>query len=322
MKIAFHDTHLGIRGTSVAMYDYANYNEILLKDQHGLPNSSIIVVPENSSQNDSLGVERFKSRFQVFTYKDLNDLENILEREKCDMLYCIKYGHNDNVFSRRIKTVIHCVFDMSQPHGDVYAGVSQAVAEKYNKTLFVPHMISLGNEACGNLREQLGIPSNSIVFGRYGGMDTFDLPFCRRAIVDIVNSFENIYFLFSNTPEFYKHQQIKYVSKMVDEKEKLKFIQTCDAYIECGSMGHSFGLAIGEFSVVNKPIIAYKGIAQGNGIWNDAHIKILKEDGIYFTNEIEFFHILTTFIPYKARNCYTDYSPEKAMSIFEKVFIN
>ena len=37
-------------------------------------------------------------------------------------------------------TCVHCVFDLSEPHGDIYAAVSETLAKKYNKTVFVPHM--------------------------------------------------------------------------------------------------------------------------------------------------------------------------------------
>lgn len=323
MRIAFYDTHMGIRGTSVAMYDYANYNEELLN------NTSIIIIPQDDrGQNDPLGIEKFTTRFPVFRYKTLEELEKVLEDEKCDVLYCIKYGTNDGIFSKRIKTVIHCVFDMTQPHGNIYAGVSEALATKYNQSIFVPHMISLEPSTTGeNMRKQLGIPEDAIVFGRYGGYDTMNLLFCWRAIKMIVSNFPNIYFLFANTPERIIHPNVKYVPKMIKNEDKNRFIQTCDAHIECGSMGHSFGLAIAEFSVNNKPIIAYYNRNINiSSIWNDSHIKILGNKGIYFSDERDFFHILTTFDPseYKGKdmNCYREYTPQKVMQIFKEVFLD
>lgn len=326
MKIAFHDTHIGIRGTSVALYDYAYYNEEILK------NKSIIIVPsiEKNSENDILGFEKFSKRFQIFIYNNHEELENILKKEKCDILYCIKYGKNDNIISKKIKTVIHCVFDMSDKHGDVYAGVSKTLAEKYNQNLYVPHMIGLKVQY-ENYREKLNISQNSIVFGRYGGLDTMNLDFCWRAIENILKNFDNIYFLFMNTPKKFEHEKIIYLPKTSKDIEKSKFIQTCDAYIECGSMGHTFGLSIGEFSIHNKPIIAYLGnkinyVDGTKNLWNNAHIEILGDRGIYFRDEKEFFHILTTFDPKKYEkmnlNCYEEYSPENVMEIFKKIFID
>lgn len=321
VKIAFQHDHIGIRGSCVALYDYANHNEKILK------NESIIVVPiSNHPANDRDAIKKFTDRFKVYWYRDMDHLEKILIDEKCDIYYSIKYGHRDEL-PKNIKTVIHCVFDMSQPHGDVYAGVSEALADKYRSNTFVPHMISLQPSSDGrNLRKELNIPEDSIVFGRYGGEDTFNIPFCWRAIDMIVKYCPNIYFLFGNTPQVIKHNNIKYIDKVITEVEKNRFIQTCDAHLECGTMGHSFGLSIAEFSINNKPVIAYKKtIHNDNQIWNDSHIKILGDKGIYFTNEMEFFHILREFDPknYKEdMNCYRDFLPDKVMQIFKKVFID
>jgi hypothetical protein len=113
---------------------------------------------------------------------------------------------------------------------------------------------------------------------------------------------------------------------MYKDIDKNKFIQTCDAHIECGSMGHSFGLAIAEFSVNNKPIIAYLGHKNNSQIWNDSHIKILGDKGIYFSDEKDFYHIITNFDPeeYKNKdvNAYKKYSPENVMKIFKEVFLD
>ena len=112
MKIAFYTPQLDLRGSCNAVYNYANYNETLLF------NKSVIVIPENSLYNEH-AYFRFKNRFQILTYKSLEHLETIIS--DCDVLYCIKYGTfaQNNVLSKNIKTVIHCVFDMSEPHGHV-----------------------------------------------------------------------------------------------------------------------------------------------------------------------------------------------------------
>lgn len=335
--IAFHSNILCVRGTSVAMYDYAHYNEKLLC------NKSLIIFPrKNITQCDIAGLLNFMKRFYIRTYDGLGELEKILEEEKCDILYCIKYGRNDGIFSRRIKTVIHCVFDMTEPHGDVYAGVSEALARKfggYCKMVYVPHMIGLrpesvqtsdgilergreGKEHFPDLRTELGIPESAVVFGRYGGMDTFNIPFCWEAIREILEKRSDIYFLFINTPREIEHKNVMYLQKVVTSFEKNRFIAACDAYLECGTLGHSFGLAIGEFSINNKPIIAYLS----DNLWNTSHIEILGDRGIYFGNKEEFYQKLNNFSKsdYIGRdmNCYKQYSPENVMQLFEKVFIN
>jgi hypothetical protein len=314
MKIAFHTNKLCVRGTSVAIYDYAKYNEEILR------NESIILIPESSiPECEPISLTRFSNRFLVKTYRDI---EQTLKDLNCDMLYCIKYGLNDGIFSKNIKTVIHCVFDMSQKHGDIYAAVSSTLAKKFNQSVFVPHMISLKKIHDRNLKTLLGIPESAIVFGRYGGVDTFNITWCWDTIEKIVRERSDIYFLLNNSVKFHEHPQIKYYKNIVSEDDKNKFINTCDAYIECGTLGHSFGLAIAEFSTFNKPIIAYFG----SNVWNTAHFDILGDNGIYFRNEVEFYHTLNTFRKEhyigKDLNFYKEYTPENVMRKFQEVFLS
>jgi len=83
VKIAFHDMSLSVRGSSIAVYDYAHYNETILL------NSSIIIIPY-SDNNDPVVLKKFSSHFPLFFYNTQEELESILTREKCDILYCIK----------------------------------------------------------------------------------------------------------------------------------------------------------------------------------------------------------------------------------------
>ena len=138
MLIAFNSPQLDLRGTCVALYDYARYNQLLFGY------SSIITLPSSSKGiNEPSIVLKFCKLFEILYYDDLFHLERQLLEKRCNLLYCIKYGKNDGFYLTSIPTAIHCVFDMSEPHGYVYAGVSETLAKKFHKTLFVPHMIGL-----------------------------------------------------------------------------------------------------------------------------------------------------------------------------------
>ena len=314
LTVAFHTDQIDVRGTCVSLYDYAHHNETLLGNK-----SVVVTSTEHMHRNDMIAVDKFRKRFPVFFYTGREHLEEILVGEKCDVLYCIKYGTNDGFVSNKVKTVVHAVFDLSQPHGEVFAVVSKNLADKYNYPLHVPHMISHKPSATGeNLREELGISITDIVIGRYGGQDTFNLEFVRQSIKNIVRTRSDIYFLFINTPVFDTHKQVIFMDKIVTEDEKNKFICTCDAHLEASTLGHTFGLAMGEFSVNNKPIIAYNG-----KMWNTNHLDILKDKGIYFKNAEEFEEVIKNFKPIvgKDLNCYKDFSPEIVMEKFQKVFL-
>jgi len=312
MRIAFHTPQLDVRGTCVAIYDYAHYNETLLN------NRSIIILPELSN-NDEMIMNKFYNRFQIITYGKNRSLEDAIEG--CDVLYCIKYGKKDRIISTKIKTVVHCVFDMTEPHGDVYAGVSSTLARKFNNSVFVPHMVGLKPDIGGdNMRKELGIPKNAVVFGRHGGQDTFNLDFAINGIQEILDATNNIWFVFVNTPKYWDNKRVIYINKIIYNSEKNRFINTCDAHLECGTMGHTFGLSMAEFSVNNKPIISHKG-----NTWNTAHLDILGDKAIYFDTKTNFIEALTTFVPKvwekRDNNCYRNYTPENVMGQFNSIFL-
>jgi hypothetical protein len=317
MIIAFHTPQIDIRGSCVAIYDYAHYNEKILG------NKSIIVVPSislSNGKNQQIAVQKFEKRFDVFYYTSDYDLENILSN--CNIIYYIKYGKNDGFLSKKIKNVIHCVFDLSDPHGEVYAAVSYTLAKKFEKELFVPHIVGLeSSKTKENLRDILCIPKDAIVFGYHGGYECFNIDFVKEVVKDIVRERKDIYFVFINIEKFDNHSQILFREKIVDPDDKNKFISTCDAMLHAQKLGETFGLSIAEFSINNKPIITY-----GGAVWNDTYKNILKEKGIYYTNYFELYNILSNFDKelYKDKdlNCYKEYSPEIVMKKFKEVFID
>ena len=319
-KIAFHIYFFCVRGTSTALYDYANYSESILQCE------SICVVPKSSikeNKNVDIALKKFQKRFKIFYYDDMLDLDNILEKEDCDMLYVIKYGSNDGVYSSKIKTCVHCVFDMSQNHGDVYAGVSEQIALKFgNNNLYVPHMVIEPFQNKENLREELGIPLESKVFGYHGGSDSFNIQFAINAVKKASRLFSDVYFLFVNIPRFDNNNpKIIFLKKIVEIEDKAKFINTCDCCLEAQSLGQSFGLSLSDFSVNNKPIITYGGI-----VLNDNYKRILGDKATYYYEEEGLIEILKKFnkedYENKDLNCYKEYSPEKVMKIFKDIFLS
>lgn len=314
VKIAYHTPSIDVRGTCVSLYDYAHYAETLLGYK------SIVVVPK-SAEVDPEALRKFVNRFRVLFFEDMKELDKILIQESCDILYCIKYGKNDGVVSNTCKTAVHCVFDLSEPHGDAYAAVSSTLAAKFKYPDHVPHMIGLRPSQTGeNMRAQLHIPEDAIVFGRHGGQDTFDLQIAKAAISQIVRTCPDRYFVFLNTPAFDSHPNIHFLSSVVDPDDKNRFICTCDAMIHAQSLGETFGISIGEFSVNNKPVITYSG-----QVWNDHYRAILGDNAIYYSNKDECYTALHDFDPKKYEtmdnNYYREYTPEKVMKVFDKVFV-
>lgn len=329
MIIAFHLNTFGIRGSEIAVYDYALYNESILG------NKSIIVVPSNyKNHKDVQGniyydlkiEDKFRAKFPVFVY-DLSNLDEILKIINCDVLYNLKSGEKDSILSKVCYNCVHCVFVANEyeKHGFVYASISESVngknfrGENTNYTgSVVPHIAPMLPNINGNLREELNIPRESVVFGCYGGKETFNISFVQETINSISN--KNIIFLFMNINRFGNSPNTIFLPKETDVIYKAKFINTCDAMIHARELGESFGLAISEFSQKNKPIITYKSDNQKKEEHTEHH-RILGKNGIYYSNREELKNILTSFKPYRAENCYTEFSAENVMIQFDNIFL-
>ena len=98
----------------------------------------------------------------------------------------------------------------------------------------------------------------------------------------------------------------------------MKFINTCDSMIHARMEGETFGLAIGEFSYLNKPVITTISNI------DNAHINLLGEKAILYNSKESLINILLTFEKnnYLNRdlNAYKEYTPEKVMKQFFSVF--
>jgi hypothetical protein len=320
--IVFWDNCLSERGTTVSLFNYAFYNEKLLG------NKSVVMYNSTRHENDINVIQNFKKHFMTIGVSNFKFVDAILSHIKADIFYIIKAGSWDNQISKVCKTVVHCVFHCNQPHGNVYAGISNWINGNPNKVVpVVPHMIDLPSDTNENFRNKLGIPEDSVVFGRHGGYDQFDIQFVRDIVFKVASENPNIYFLFLNTAKFCNDlPNIIHLEKIIDIDDKVKFINSCDAMLWARQGGESFGLAIGEFSIKNKPVFVTDskeefGINKGD----IAHVYLLKDKGIWY-NRGNLEYLLKSFDRNEASkynwNAYEDYTPEKVMNIFKKIFID
>ena len=317
MRIGFHSEQLGIRGTEVALYDYAKYNRELLG------NESIILYPSNASSNDPSIKVKFSKQFSVYGYRDHRDINTICDMENLDAVYYIKSGQNDGKNSNR-KNLIHAVFRAYDPHGDRYAYISKWLSDHINKiakasTSYVPHIVTLP-EPNDNFRQKWNIPQDALVIGRYGGLAEFDIPFVKTGIYKYLNKNSNCYFVFVNTLKFIDHPRVLFLPPILDFQEKANFINTCDAMIHARSAGESFGLAMCEFLYGNKPVFAWNGGRDAN------HLNVLDETGLLYNSEED---LLTKF-QMLADGYYSGiewnklvipFSPKNVMKRFNKIFL-
>lgn len=309
-KIAFHSNQLGIRGTEVAMYQYAKYNEEILG------NKSVIVSFPN---RDHGAIEKFRDRFEV-VLMEWWEYESYLTQNNFDYLYLIKMGTNDGYCLQTIPCLIHAVFRFNDPHGHKYFYVSDWLAKDQGydpETHSLPHICERLPQSEYNFREKHNIPSTARVFGCYGGSTEFNIESTKRAIRKAVEDHDDIYFIFMNIQEFADHPQIKFFPGNYDLKEKSAFVDACDAMIHARSGGETFGLAVSEFALSNKPVITYELSGERS------HLDILGERAILYKGYedlLDIFKNLPSFIKYTDYDLpYKQFSPELIMKKFEKL---
>jgi hypothetical protein len=316
MKIGFHTNGLSLRGTEIALYDYARHNQDLLGNQ------SVVFYRKNNPVEQSV-YEKFSKQFSLRPYDGQRELNHLIEQEKIDLTYFIKSGERDDAICESSPSLIHAVFPTKPEefHGDKYAFVSQWLSKEYsnNKIPFVPHMIELPNHD-GNLREELHIPETATVLGWYGGSDSFNLDFVKKEVLTAVQKRKDLYFLFMNMPPFAQHERLLFLPGNSDLIYKVKFINTCDGMLHARGIGESFGLACGEFSIKGKPVITYALSPQRS------HIEILGDKAILYKGKKDLASIFQDFNReiQKEKNwdAYSqNFCAKEVMRQFQQVFI-
>ena len=315
IKIGFWSNQLCERGTEIALYDYAYYNQKIFG------NKSYIFYEKNNTNNNQSVIDKFKNEFDIIGVNNFDEVDKYLTENDIRILYNIKSGDNDKKLSKVANNVIHCVFTCSEPHGEVYAAVSSSVSYYNNNIPILPHIVDLPYHE-ENMRKELNIPENAVVFGRHGGKGQFDIRIVQEIIYNIAKSNPTIYFIFVNTYTFCETlPNIIHLDTIIDPNLKRKFINTCDAMIWARSDGETFGLSIAEFSICNKPVIA-------TNIGYDAHYKLLNNYGLWYSTTDELInhikYIKTTDKNELQRidwNAYKEYTPDNVMKKFHKIAI-
>lgn len=303
LKIAFMSNQLDNRGTGNALFNYAHYNETILG------NESLIFTLYRGNHDDE-AVSRFKRRFEV----------NFVEEQKYfrgfDALYHIKSGANDG-FDVSVPYWVHAVFD-NDPHGTVYATISPWMGQRFRLPV-VPHIVETSPWITTDLRDELDIPKDAVVFGRHGGADSFDINFVHYAIGEYVRRKHSpeVYFLLMNTDRFDRHPNIIHIPATVNPISKQEFINTCDAMIHARSRGETFGIAVGEFAINNKPIITYSESHEKAHLQELGHFALTYDSAPTVIEQFDKV-VRGPLISWG----YGQYTPENVMAKFKEVFID
>lgn len=307
---------MSFRGAEIAVYDYAFHNQAILQNES-------LIFYKSKYQSEPTVIRKFEKQFKLFPYQDSNQLAKLADQEKLDLLYFIKSGERDGDLINNVPCAIHAVFPTKPEefHGDKFAFVSEWLAKEYSnqKLPFVPHMIDLPNIS-GDLREELGIPVDATVLACYGGSDSFNLSFVHEVVVKALEKRKDLYFLFMNIAPFAEHDRLIFLPGNSEMDYKMRFINTADGMIHARGIGESFGLACGEFSIKNKPVMTYALSPQRS------HIEILGEKAMLYKGRRDLEEMFLSFNRQtqfeKNWDAYSnDFSPKVIMQRFADVFI-
>ena len=317
LTIAFHSNQLSLRGTEVALYDYADGAETVLGHR------SIVLHPADSPANDLQAINKFRQRFEVLTYRERSEIDPLLLRCGAQMLYAIKSGRRDGLVSQAVPTMVHAVFPTSprQAHGASFAFISEWLSTRCARGHIpsVPHIVALP-AIDDDLRAELGIPADATVLGCHGGARSFDVPCAIEAVRRVLDTAPGVWFVFLNIDRFVEHPRAIFLPGTGDLLRKTRFINSCDAMLHARLQGESFGLACGEFSVRNKPVFTYAHSKHRH------HLAVLGDAGWPYHDADGLVRAITALDRDAVRSGHWDrytalYNPARVMALFDQHLI-
>lgn len=315
MRVLFHTNTLNFRGTTVAITDYARYNQEILG------NESVIAYCNTYGQEKDMGnepsvIDTLEKEFKVVGYR-AGYLEGKIDDNKIDLAYFINSGKREKL-PTNCKTAVHAVFQFNEPHGDRYAYISKWLSDEMasGSIPYVPHIVDLPRSNT-NYRKALGIRDDQIVVGRIGGYYTFDIPGVQEYIKRLVSTNDRFVFLFVGTEAFIDHPNVRFINEIHSPEKKARFINTCDCMIHARQRGESFGLSIAEFLSLNKPVLAWNGGHDRN------HLEMLKDSGTLYNNEDDLNYMLHNLKDFNQdwTKRVEEFKPIPVMQKFKKVFL-
>ena len=142
----------------------------------------------------------------------------------------------------------------------------------------------------------------------------------RKAVRRHAKKYPQDHFVFLNTEEIPgtdKLPNVHYLPSTALKQEKAAFLATCDAMLHARWHGETFGLAVGEFAVLGKPVITFSGSRER------AHLEMSNNRMLLYANPKELENILQSFQPaYTTGTQYDKYvDPAGVMQKFSEIFL-
>lgn len=253
-KILFHLASISERGGTLATLLLAQANKTILN------NESYFACPINEVHEAEL-LNRIIDQIgesNILLYSGTEELDRFIIHRDISWIYYQIHGQHENLPSTACSTFVHAIFTTKFQFGTKYIPISDWL-NRHNRTnypvlpLIVPKIYGISD----NLRNALGIPDTSTVFGGMGGKNSFNIPFIHSAVKHVAANNPEIHFVFLNFEKFCDLDNVHFLPKNTDVIYKEMFINTCDAMIHARGDGETFGMACAEFSIKGKPVITW-----------------------------------------------------------------
>jgi len=286
-RLLFHCDVINERGSAAALFEYITYCQLLghevtwaynLESTNNLESLALI-----SEKFDTVGISNF-GKFAISAQQNF------------DWVYFLKKGSNDGLLIPGIPNNVHAIFQYYEPHGNSYAYISdwlaQAMARSQNGIIpkrlrpYVPyesiHLNSVPFSVdmpgpTNSLRKEYGIPEEAKVCLRFGGMETFDIPWVKKVLIETLDESPDLWFLGVNTEKFTDHKRAIFAPAVYGLKAKANLIASSDFVLHARRQGESFGMNILETMQSSKPILSWFGG------WDRNHIALLDRSSLYMT---------------------------------------
>lgn len=303
-----HANDFSERGDSVTLLSVAN----LLSLEFGA--KVIIAIPQSASTVSRVRLEEAKTLgLPVFRYTNKAELDAIAIKNTVTHSYFFSGGRREDLpffdpldpQSFRVANtfhITHVVFRNFDPHGDVYAYVSEWLYSKARLQILIrkafnskaknktdgtlvcswPHFVNLAprGDSIDSVLFKGELPSDARIIGRIGGFNEFSDPAAKKAVKKILEFDAKAFFIFVNTRKFIDHPRVLY-TRPLSRTEVTAFYDICDLFINGRRMGESFGYSIFEPLSVGKPVIAPNWLR--NPIMDGNHLRILGPLGLLYS---------------------------------------
>lgn len=335
MRVGFCLPKFTLRGADCVLWALAYFT-----DGNALSHESYVFVYDDVLErylkyiHEPENREEVQRNFKYFqekgrlVYTTRERLEETMKMNNIDVCYMYLAGfENERAdLPLMIPSITHCIFNGTVKLGNVHTIISTSVPHVPNsETRVLPNMLVVMNHK-ENLRDLLHIPKDAVVFGRYGALHTFSIPWVKDTVIKFAKEHPEVWFLFMNTAPFSDMREVSnivYIRGSSDLGLKRAFINTCDVMLHARVDGETFGCAVGEFAVCEKPILTAPCQDRTFGYSADGHLDILGNRAVVYASPDELQAWLEAFakknvLVNMADNGYFNFVPEKVLPIFEK----